>query len=315
MELKYVDIFWPRILDMYGHELKSVDLFNSNKGIDIKNGKTLKLPKLSVSGYKDHDRQSMTFNTGSYSNDYEDKTLDHDRDIEFGVDPMDVDETNRVVSAANIHSRFEKTQAIPELDCYVYSKLYAEAKRVGASIKTTALTASNILADFDENLSAMENEGVPLSRCILYCTTDYKTLLKNAEGVQRYIDVSKGNGIDRRVHSIDDIGKIITVPKERFNTVYNFTTGYAKDATGKQMDYILIDPEAQVSRVKYSYINMFTPGHDSRTADKYIYQNRRFNGTFALDGLLEKACIIHAEADKTTSQTPSQSTSEENKNE
>ena len=48
---------------------------------------------------------------------------------------------------------------------------------------------------------------------------------------------------------------------------------------------------------KYSYINVFTPGHDSRTADNYLYQNRRFNGTFALDGLLAEGCIIHAEAE------------------
>lgn len=303
MELKYADIFWPRILDLYGHELKSVDLFNSNKGINIINGKTIRLPKLSVGGYKDHNRQSITFNTGAYSNDYEDKTLDHDRDIEFAIDPMDVDETNKIVSIANVHSRFEKTQAIPELDCYVYSKLYTEAKRVKANIKTGALTTANVLSDFDKNLSDMEDAGVPLSRVILYCTTDYKTLLKNAEGVQRYLDISKGNGIDRRVHSIDDVGKIITVPKERFKTVYNFTDGYAADPTGKQIDYILIDPESQVSRVKYSYINTFTPGHDSRCSDKYLYQNRRYNGTFALDELLAKGCIIHAEADKVVTPT------------
>ena len=295
MELKYADIFWPRILDLYGHELKSVDLFNSNKGINIVNGKTLRIPKLKVGGYKDHDRTSITFNTGTYSNDYEDKTLDHDRDIEFGVDPMDVDESNKVLSIANIHSRFEKTQAIPELDCYTFSKLYVEAKRVNAKLKHDALTAANVLSDFDDNCAALEDAGVPLSRAILYCTVDYKKLLKNAEGVQRVLVVSKGNGMDRRIHSMDDIGKIITVPKERFKTAYNFTDGYAADASGKQIDYILIDPEAQISRVKYSYINAFTPGHDSRCADKYLYQNRRFNGTFALDELLAKGCIIHSE--------------------
>ena len=69
MSLKYVDIFWPRILELYGHELKSVDLFDSQKEINIINGKTLRIPKLSVGGYKDHNRQSMTFNTGAYSND------------------------------------------------------------------------------------------------------------------------------------------------------------------------------------------------------------------------------------------------------
>ena len=61
----------------------------------------------------------------------------------------------------------------------------------------------------------------------------------------------------------------------------------------KQIDYILIDPECQVSRNKYSYINVFTPGTDSRTSDNYLYQNRKFNGTFAIDELMKDGCIIH----------------------
>ena len=51
--------------------------------------------------------------------------------------------------------------------------------------------------------------------------------------------------------------------------------------------------EAQSLARQYSYINTYTPGHDSRTADNYLYQNRRFNGTFALDQELKKACIIN----------------------
>ena len=124
MELKYADIFSQHIIDLYAKELTSVDLYNSNQDIQIINGKQLKLPKLKVGGYKDHNRYAMAFNAGSYSNDYEIKTLDHDRDIEFAIDPLDVDETNLVVSIANIQKRFETTQAIPEKDCYTYSKIY-----------------------------------------------------------------------------------------------------------------------------------------------------------------------------------------------
>mgnify|MGYP000509065197 CR=1 FL=1 len=127
---------------------------------------------------KDHNRKTLSFNTGSYGNDFETKTLDHDRDIEFAIDPMDVDETNQIVSLANIQSRFEKTQAIPELDCYTFSKLYTEAKRVGAKISNTAITTANILSDFDANIEAMEEAGVPLERVIMYCTPAFKTKLK-----------------------------------------------------------------------------------------------------------------------------------------
>lgn len=295
--LSYVTQFSTRILDMYGHELVSDALYHTNEDIQIIGAKDIKIPRLTVSGYKDHNRSTTGFNGGNYSNEFETKTLDHDRDIEFAIDPMDVDETNQIVSIANIQARFEKKQAIPELDCYTFSKLYSEAERVGATIRTTAITRTNILSDFDDNCEAFENLGIPLSRCILYCTAAYRKELKNAEGIQRTLEVSSGsNTIDRRVHTLDDLREIKTVPIERFKTAYDFTEGYQADASGKQINYILVDPDAQVSRVKYSYINTYTPGHDSRTADNYLYQNRRFNGTFALDQELKQACIINREA-------------------
>jgi hypothetical protein len=293
--LEYATIFSNVLRELYGQELTCDDLYHSNSDIQIVNGKDIKIPKLSVSGYKDHTRGG-SFNSGTYSNGYETKTLDHDRDIEFTVDPLDVDETNLVVTVSNIQNRFEKTQAIPELDSYTYSKIYTEAKRVNANIKTTALTSANVLSDFDDNLEAFAEAGVPLDRVILYATPSYKKLLKNAEGIQRTLEVSSSSGIDRRVRSLDDINKIVEVPSARMKSLFDFTDGCKADSTAKQIDYILIDPEAQVSRVKYAYIKMFTPGTDSRIADNYMYQNRKVNGTFGIDELLKSGVIIHAEA-------------------
>jgi len=294
--INYVTQFSNKLRELYGQELTSDPLFHSNSDIQITGAKSVKIPTLSVSGYKDHSRSSLSFNAGTYANDYETKTLDHDRDIEFAVDPMDVDETDSVLSLANIHSRFEHTQAIPELDCYTYSKLYTEFVRIGGTVKTTTLTTVNVLSDFDDNLSALEDSGVPLDRVILFCTTAYKKLIKNAEGIQRTLDIKNGGGIDRRVHTLDDITNIVTVPSARFKSAFDFSDGCSSANTAKTIDYILIDPECQVSRVKYSYIHFFAPGTDSRTADKYLYQNRRYNGTFAIDHLMNKGCIIHAQA-------------------
>lgn len=298
--INYVTKFETKLRELYGQELTSDALFHSNTDIKVTGAKNIKIPTMSVSGYKDHNRSSIGFNSGTYENDFENKTLDHDRDIEFAVDPMDVDETNTVVSVANIHSRFEKTQAIPELDCYTYSKVYSEFVRIGGTVKTTALTAANVLSDFDDNLVAMEDAGVPLDRVILFCTAAYKKLLKQASDIQRTFNVNGGNGVvDRRVYTLDDITHIQVVPSARFKTKYDFTNGCVP-ATGtnaaKNIQYILIDPECQISRVKYSYIHFFTPGTDSRTADKYLYQNRRYNGTFAIDHLMTQGCIIHADA-------------------
>jgi ABC-type spermidine/putrescine transport system permease subunit II len=125
-------------------------------------------------------------------------------------------------------------------------------------------------------------------------------VLKQASDIQRTFNVNGGNGVvDRRVYTLDDITHIQVVPSARFKTKFDFTNGCVP-ATGanaaKNIQYILIDPECQISRVKYSYIRFFTPGTDSRTADKYLYQNRRYNGTFAIDHLMTQGCIIHADA-------------------
>ncbi len=292
--LNYVSKFETQLRELYGQKLVSDALFQSNSDIQVNNTKYVNIPTLSVSGYKDHSRSSLNFNSGSYANAFEQKSLAHDRDIEFAVDPIDVDETAMIVAVANIQKRFEETQAIPELDCYTFSKLYSEATRLNMTIKTTALTTANILSDFDANLEAMEDAGVPLDRLVLFCTAAYKKLLKNAEGIQRTLDVKSGGGIDRRVRTLDDIQTVITVPSARFKSAFDFTDGCLPASGAKQIDYILIDPECQVSRVKYSYIHMFAPGTDSRTADKYLYQNRRLNDTFAIDHLFTKGCIIHA---------------------
>lgn len=295
--VEYATIFSNVLRELYGQSLTSYDLYNSNSDLQIVNGKYLKVPKLSVSGYKDHTRGGAGFNSGTYTQNYELKQLDHDRDIEFAIDPLDVDESNQVVAIANIQKRFETTQAIPEADAYTYSKIYSEYVRVGGTIKTGALNKANVLTDFDENLKKMEDAGVPLDRVILYCTAEYNSLLKNAEGISRSLNVGAGeSNIDRRVKTLDDIRKIVTVPSARFKSAFDFTEGWKAAGGAKKIDYILIDPECQVSRDKYAYIKVFTPGHDSRTADNYLYQNRKHNGTFAIDELMLDGCIIHAEA-------------------
>ena len=132
----------------------------------------------------------------------------------------------------------------------------------------------------------MDVLGVPELCWELRLTSDMYKLLKKADAIQRTLDVSKANNIDRRVHSIEDV-KIIKVPSARFKTAYNFTDGCVADETAKQINIMLCHPSCQVSRQKYSYINVFTPGHDSRTADKYLYQNRKFWDSFMIEN---KAC-------------------------
>ena len=72
-------------------------LTQSNQQVKFINAQTIKLPRMAVTGYKDHTR-TPGFNVGTLSNDWEAKKLEHDRDVEFWIDPMDIDETRSAIS-------------------------------------------------------------------------------------------------------------------------------------------------------------------------------------------------------------------------
>lgn len=281
----YAEQFTQQLAQKYVRELVSHDLTLSNPGIKFLNAQTIKIPRMTVSGYKDHNRRAMGFNSGTITNDWEPKKLSHDRDIEFAIDSMDIDETNLVLEVANIQNTFETEQAIPEKDSYRFSKLYAEAKTYkskGAVIDTTTLTAANILEWFDEQMAIMDDQSVPQEGRMLYVTSAVNKLLKSADGITRTINAGAAGVIDRRVHGLDDV-TIKTVPSARFKTQYNFTDGCVPAAAAKQINMILVHPSCVISRDKYAYMKLFTPGTDSRTADKYVYQNRYYTDTFLIE--------------------------------
>lgn len=288
---QYAEQFTQFLAQKYEKELCSDALLHSNPQITFLNAQTIKLPRLTLSGYKDHTR-TAGFNAGTISNDWEPKKLAHDRDIEFFVDPMDIDETNLALSVANIQNVFETEQAIPEKDCYNFSKLHTELTNFHGRIdSTTVLTAQNILAVFDDEMSKMDDAGVPVDGRILYVTPAVNKLLKEADGIQRMITVNSSNAVNRNVHSLDDV-TIKMVQSGRMKTKYNFTNGCVAAADADQINFILVHPSCVVARDKYAYISLFTPGTDSRTADGYLYQNRNYWDLFLIERKVA-GCAMH----------------------
>lgn len=289
----YAETFTNLLQQKYEKELCSDALAQSNQQVKFINAQTIKLPRMTISGYKDHTR-TPGFNAGTMSNDWEAKKLEHDRDVEFWIDPMDIDETNLTLSVANIQNTFESEQAIPEKDSYRYSKLHAELTKYSGRIDKTVITAANFLEAFDEEMAIMDEAGVPEEGRILYVTPSMKKIIKEAEGIQRVLSVTTPSTINRNVHSLDDVN-IKMVPAARMKTKYNFTEGCVPAADAKQINWILIHTSCVVCRDKYSYIKLFTPGTDSRTADGYLYQNRNYGDLFLLEKKV-KGCAMNVEA-------------------
>ena len=281
MPYNYAEQFEDVLVQKYESEQKSWPLFDSNPGIGWLNAKTIKLPYITTTGYKDHTRTGA-FQAGTLTNEWEPKTLSHDRDVEFFIDSMDVDETNLALSIANITNVFETEQAIPERDCYTFSKLFADYAAQGKTADTTALTAANILESFDGMMQAMDDASVPMEGRILFVTPATNKLLKEAQGLTRIVHTDTDEGrIRRYVHELDDV-RIVSVPSARLKTAYDFTTGAVPASDAKQINLMLVHPDSVVARMKHEYIRVFEPGSDSRTGDGYIYQNRAYWDAFLL---------------------------------
>jgi len=104
-------------------------------------------------------------------------------------------------------------------------------------------------------------------------------LLKEAKDIQRVMGVTGEGSVKRSIYDLDDV-KIKVVQSARLKSKYNFTEGCVAAADAKQINFILVHPTAVIARDKYSYINAFEPGEDSRTADNYLLQSRFYMDAF-----------------------------------
>lgn len=278
MAINYADSFQKELEQKYERELCSAALGDRN--VRFYDAKNVKVPTLTLGGFKDHSR-SGGWNRQNVSNTYQILTLSHDRNVEFLVDAMDVDETNQALSAANITSSFASEQEIPELDAYRFSKLLADFLAAGQAPDTAALSTANILSVFDTFMGEMDEAGVPVSGRILYATPAVIRLLKSAEDISRSLVITGKTGvIDRSVRSLDEVS-VVSVPSGRMKSVYDFADGFTAGAGAKQINMILLHPSAVIAPVKRSAIYLFAPGEHT-AGDGWLYQNRFFTDLFLI---------------------------------
>lgn len=289
--INYVTLFQKELMQKYARESMTADLTTPN--VKFINANTIKVPYISMGGYKDHSRNGG-FNRQVVKNDFNTYTLQHDRDVEFFVDAMDVDESNQAVAAANTTNEFETQHSIPETDCYRISKLYSDFGTNGGTVDNTALTIENILTEFDKQMEIMTEADVPVEGRILYVTPRVNKILKQAKDMQRFIDLNGNSGaIKRTITSIDNV-KIKEIISSRMKTVYDFSDGCKPGTTAKQINMILIHPKSVIACNKHSYIKLWPEGSHT-LGDGYLYQQRQYWDLFVVKNRVD-GIYINAEA-------------------
>lgn len=94
----------------------------NDKLVRYNGGAEVKIPSMDMDGLADYDRDKG-FVEGSVNLKWETKEMTQDRGRQFTFDENEVNETNFVVTAAQVMGEFQRTKVIPEIDAYRYSKI------------------------------------------------------------------------------------------------------------------------------------------------------------------------------------------------
>lgn len=282
LDLNYATEYSKAMANAYPYWSYFSDLYGSPNSATYKpvSGNAVAVQSMETSGAKAVNRDQIT---GVFNRNFNTKqqilAMRMDREWDTLVDPMDMQE-DPIVNIANITKTFNEFQKVPEMDAYAAATLAQAASEFG-SVDTTALTAENILAQWDTYLAYMVNQRVPRDRIRCKMTPDTYKLLKEAAGITRFVQADTGiRNIDRNAGKLDGVA-IMEVPKDILMSEYDFTEGWQATAEAKQINMVLFDPLAIAAPVVYETSMMSAP--TANTKGKWLYYERYYYDVFALN--------------------------------
>lgn len=291
---------FSKALDQQVIEGATSGWMEDNAGQVIYNGgDEVKIPKISLTGLADYDRDSG-YNQGAVTFKFQTKSLTMDRGRKFMLDSMDVDETNFVMTASAVMSEFQRTQIIPEVDAYRYSKIYELAKTNYGRLYTPSV--STILSTLDSDITAVQDTAGAADLVIIMPYTVADMLDKN-EKISRSINAAdfRQGEINLKVKTYNGI-PIIRVPSARMKTEYIFKDGKSSDqteggfapaSTATQINWIICPRTAPIAVSKTDNFKIFEPAVN-QTADAWLVQYRKFHDIWIKDNALPsiRVCAV-----------------------
>lgn len=274
-------------------------------------GAEVKIPKMSVQGMGDYDRDEG-YTQGSVTLEYETRKMTQDRGRKFQLDPMDIDENNFVTTAAAVMGEFQRMYVIPEIDAYRLSKIASET--IGAKVAgmtaygyTPGATGTSALRKVKEGIKAVRDNGYngPL---VVHATSDFIMELElELAGKITAVTFSKG-GIDTQVPSVDGV-PIISTPANRMYTaitIYDGKTagqeagGYVKGTTGLDMNFMILPRTTPIAVTKQDIMRIFDPTINQKL-NAWQMDYRRFHDIWVLDNKLNSIYLSIKDAEPAAS--------------
>lgn len=274
----YAQKFTDRLDKIIERETLTSDL-NMNGDLlgEFSDSGEIKVAKLTMDGLANYGR-ATGFVDGEVTTDWETYKLRYDRGRAFSIDAMDNEERAAIVSA-NAMAEFERTKVIPEVDAVRFAALAENAGNTVAAALTTQDAAYKAVMEAE---TAVEDLGADLSKCILYCTSSVKRLLR--ENVKQNYRLSQGEDPNGKFVAWDEM-KVVTVPSARFQSKVDLLDGTtstqekggfkpAEDA--KAVNFMVVHPEAAAAIQRHKTLRYFAPDVNQKR-DAHLWQYRLFH--------------------------------------
>lgn len=239
------------------------------------NANELVIPKMSMQGLGAYSRNGG-YVTGDVTMTNETVSCNFDRGRMFNVDTLDNLETAGI-AFGRLAGEFIRTKVVPELDAFRFAK-YCGVSGISTTTGAVLSAGADVIFALRAATNEMDEDEVPFEERFLYITP---TLF----GLVQDLDTTKSREVLAR------FAKHTLVPQTRFYTAidqYDGTTsgeeagGYVKDASGKNINFMVIHKPAVIQYQKHVAPKIIEPAQN-QSADGYKFGYRNVGIADAYD--------------------------------
>ena len=270
---------------------------DANSGqVQYNGGKEVKIPKMTVQGLGTYDRDTG-YVQGGVTLTYETREMTQDRGRKFQLDPMDINESNFIPTAAAVMAEVQRTYVIPEIDAYRISKIASEtitANKAGMIEYgyTPGAASTSALRKIKEGIKAIRSlYNGPL---VCHATPDFIMELElELAGKITAVTFSQG-GINTSVPAVDGV-PIVSTPSNRMYTAITLNDGktssqeaggYAKGSKAKNINFFICPRTTPIAVTKQDVMRIFDPLTNQKL-NAWQIDYRRFHDLWVLDNKLD----------------------------
>lgn len=286
--------FLPILDEIYKRESLTARLDAKTKPVEFGGVNEIKIFKTSVVGLGDYSR-ATGYPAGDVTASWETIALTQERGRAFAIDRMD-DEETLGMAFGKLAGEFIRTQVVPEVDAYRFSK-WASTANVSTTAAAALANAAATLAAIDVASGTLDDDEVPQEgRLLFIAQPQYRQL---TAAVTRSLE--NQSTYDRRLRQLDEM-TIIPVPQGRFYTAITTNAGalsnqggYTKGAAATNLNFILMHPTAVEQATKLANLKIFSP-EENQLTDSWLFQYRLYHDAWVYDNKVDGVYIHKSNA-------------------